>query len=207
MVQILKNDLRKKIKTAALSEFKEKGYLHSSLRSIAKNSNITASNIYHYYENKEDLFFTVIYPAFDRINSFLKEHSNSTLDLEHLPDNNLIPYVTNRKHIVDTINDFADMFVEIYKNYKDELLVLITRSKGFKYGHTHHVIIDWVQEIFFKKIQREPNEFMTDTDKKVYAKVMAASFVKGIIVLVEECKSENQLKYIIQKHIQSYFLE
>jgi hypothetical protein len=57
-----------------------------------------------------------------------------------------------------------------------------------------------------KKTQQESYEFLNDFDKRIYAKVMAASFVKGIIVLVEECKTENQLKYILQKHIQSYFL-
>lgn len=206
MVQILKNDLREKIKTAALSEFKAKGYLNGSLRSIALKANITASNIYHYYKNKEALFFAVIQPVFERINCFLKEHSNNSLDLDYLPNNDLISYERNREQIVDTINDFADMFVEIHKNYKEELLLLITNSKGFKYGHTHHVIIDWVQEIFLKKIQQEPNEFLNHSDKKIYAKVMAASFVKGTIVLIEECKNEKQLKYILQKHIQAYFL-
>lgn len=206
MAQILKNDLREKIKAAALSEFTARGYLNGSLRSIAKNSNITASNIYHYYKNKEALFFAVIQPVFDRINSFLREHSNNTLDLEHLPGNDLILDVKNREHIVDTINDFADMFVEIYKNNKEELLLLITKSKGFKYGYTHHVIIDWVQELFLKKIQQEPNDFLNNSDKVIYSRVTAASFVKGIIVLIEECQTEKQLKYIIQKHIQSYFL-
>ena len=206
MAQILKDDLREKLKAVALLEFMANGYLNSSLRSIAKNSNITAGNIYHYYKNKEDLFFAVIQPVFDRINSFLKQHSNNTLDLERIPDNDLILYVKNREHNMDTINDFADMFVEIHKDNKEELLLLITKSEGFKYGHTNHVLIDWVQEILVKKTQQESDEFLNDLDKRIYAKVMAASFVKGIIVLVEECKTENQLKYILQKHIQSYFL-
>lgn len=61
-MQYLKDVVRTRIINAAIAEFKEYGYSNASIRNIAEVANISLGNIYRYYENKEDLFLTIINP-------------------------------------------------------------------------------------------------------------------------------------------------
>ena len=51
-MQVLKDEVRANILSAAKKLFYERGYNNASIRGIAKNSGITVGNVYRYFENK-----------------------------------------------------------------------------------------------------------------------------------------------------------
>ncbi|WP_020610832.1 TetR/AcrR family transcriptional regulator [Sediminispirochaeta bajacaliforniensis] len=51
---------RQRILVSGKEEFLEKGFVHASLRTIAKNAGVTTGAIYLYYENKEALFNALV---------------------------------------------------------------------------------------------------------------------------------------------------
>jgi AcrR family transcriptional regulator len=59
-LQIQKNEIREKILNSARNEFLEKGFEKSSIRNMAKRADVSKSNIYNYFENKNLLFESVV---------------------------------------------------------------------------------------------------------------------------------------------------
>lgn len=58
-MQVLKEEIRKKILNAAENIFYQKGFRGATTRSIANEVGISVSNLYLYYENKEAIFYGV----------------------------------------------------------------------------------------------------------------------------------------------------
>jgi AcrR family transcriptional regulator len=56
----LRRDRREEILQASLHLFAEKGFHGTSMRDIARSADITEGLIYHYFENKRDLFRAII---------------------------------------------------------------------------------------------------------------------------------------------------
>ena len=63
MAQVLKEEIRERILSAALQEFYDKGYRAAAMRSIAKQAMIPTGLIYSYYQSKEALFDAVLSPV------------------------------------------------------------------------------------------------------------------------------------------------
>lgn len=68
------------ILTTAELCFLEKDYPKTTIAEIARRSGVTASVLYHYHKNKEDLLFSVIGRRFDEINQNLSEHLEGIID-------------------------------------------------------------------------------------------------------------------------------
>ena len=62
---------RTRVIDAATKEFAKKGYHDASVSSIAAKANISVGAIYKYFENKQDLFLTIIDESIVRIENLL----------------------------------------------------------------------------------------------------------------------------------------
>lgn len=60
MPQIKKNEIEQKILKVAKKIFVKQGFQKTSLRNIAKNADITLSNFYNYFLNKDALFVALL---------------------------------------------------------------------------------------------------------------------------------------------------
>lgn len=67
MAQVLKDEIREKIRKAALQEFFDKGYKSAAMRNIALEAKIPTGLIYSYYKNKEELFLCWYFAPSDRL--------------------------------------------------------------------------------------------------------------------------------------------
>lgn len=80
-----KQELRQAILTAAGELFLERGYEHFSLRQVAERIGYSATTIYLYFKDKDDLLFTVVDEGFVRFGQQLSAAAASTADpLERL---------------------------------------------------------------------------------------------------------------------------
>lgn len=62
MAQVKKEAVRDAILAAALSLFRERGYLGTSLQEIAATAKTSRANIYVYFRSKFELFYAVFHP-------------------------------------------------------------------------------------------------------------------------------------------------
>ncbi|MCK8058980.1 MULTISPECIES: TetR/AcrR family transcriptional regulator [unclassified Fusibacter] len=67
--RFIKLDKEKKdnILYTALTEFASKGFTGSSINQISKQAGLSAGHLYYYFENKEDLYLTVVDFVFDEL--------------------------------------------------------------------------------------------------------------------------------------------
>ncbi len=104
---------------AAEKEFIAKGYANTTLRRIASKCNITATAIYRHFEDKEDIFQTVIKPFVDRVKSQAEEIEKK--DYDFLNNNEL-----------DSVWEFEgerNLHFELLFNFKRPLVMLVIRER------------------------------------------------------------------------------
>ena len=106
---------------AAKKEFKEKGYNKASLRSICSKAGVTTGALYFFFENKEDLFSSIVDPPVEELKQMIFEHFKEDRDF------------LGRLNTMDLgdldHSDMAELVVDhIYKNY-DAFILLLSGSK------------------------------------------------------------------------------
>jgi AcrR family transcriptional regulator len=73
-----KENLRRTILTAAGELFLEHGYEGFSLRQVAERIGYSATTIYRYFANKDDLLFAIVYEGFQQFGRALQTAARST---------------------------------------------------------------------------------------------------------------------------------
>ncbi len=76
--QIIKDERREQILTAALKLFAAKGLAATKMSDLSKNTGISQGLVYHYYRSKEELFTNLVDTAIEKMNS-------AAVNLEKLP--------------------------------------------------------------------------------------------------------------------------
>lgn len=72
-MQTLKTDTRKRILAVSKKLFLKKGYRGTTTREIAREADVTLSNLYNYFPSKDDLFRKLLKPATDALETMLDE--------------------------------------------------------------------------------------------------------------------------------------
>ena len=119
---------------AAKKEFLEKGYNKASLRSICAKAGMTTGALYFFFDNKEDLFSSIINPPLEELKKMIKAHFEEDrefmINLESMDMGNI-------DH-----SDLAEMLVRhIYKNYDCFVLIL----SGSKEDVLEHIMDEFVE--------------------------------------------------------------
>jgi AcrR family transcriptional regulator len=76
--QIIKDERREQILTAALRLFATKGLAAAKMSDLSKNTGISQGLVYHYYRSKEELFTNLVDTAIEKMNT-------AAVNLEKLP--------------------------------------------------------------------------------------------------------------------------
>lgn len=135
---------KKNILLSAKKEFMEKGFLESSIRTIAEQAQTSPGSIYVRFGNKEKLF------AY-----FVERHSSHIIDkmknyLEQFSNKDKSRQITERK---TTSPKFAIELLEYIYKYQDEFYLLICCSKGTKYEQFIEELSDLESEYTFKYLR------------------------------------------------------
>lgn len=76
--QIIKDERREQILTAALRLFATKGLAATRMSDLSKSTGISQGLVYHYYRSKEELFTSLVDTAIEKMNT-------AAINLEKLP--------------------------------------------------------------------------------------------------------------------------
>ena len=119
MAQYKKDEVKDKIDAAALSVFARKGYLSAKVSDISAEAGVSVGNIYRYYANKEDIFYSLIpedFPAeFQAVISHKIASAQSSRDSR-------------------AIADMADAFIGFMAGYREKITILFSGSQGTRYA-------------------------------------------------------------------------
>ena len=206
MAQVLKEEVRQKILDSAKREFLNHDFEKASMRKIAKNSGMTVGNLYRYYVNKEKLFGALVDKHIERINDFLKNNAFVNVDLYKLPLNDEL-FNINKELAYGRINKVIELIMDMAMKDNEELILLLSKSRGYKYGEFKLELIGWFGELLKLKLmyEKKTNEFCKEDI--LYARSLAKSFVEGICILIEEYDSSIDMATLFKKHIELYFFK
>jgi len=76
----LESEKKNLIIRTALEEFSARDFDQASINQISKKAGLSAGNLYYYFENKEDLYITVVEYVMRELNLELGEFSNKLLE-------------------------------------------------------------------------------------------------------------------------------
>ncbi|WP_346929434.1 TetR/AcrR family transcriptional regulator [Clostridium sp.] len=78
---------KEKILNAAIAEFGTKIYENASLNNICNDNKISKGLIYHYFENKDELFLKCVEVCFDELVEYLSKEEFGQLDFQKYMQN------------------------------------------------------------------------------------------------------------------------
>lgn len=117
-MQTQKSSLRNKIIETARQEFFKHGYKNSSMRLIAKKSDVGLSNIYNYFTNKEEILYEVLNPLLKALDNLMEEHNSSKSISLNVFTSEAYQY------------EHMKMFLHLITNFKMELRLLLFNVHG-----------------------------------------------------------------------------
>ena len=129
-MQTQKNNIRYTVLKTARREFLQKGFKDASMRTIAKQSGVTLSNIYNYFKSKDDIFNTVLKPllkAFEQLSENHNSGSYLTIDV-----------FTMKHYQHKMINEY----MVILKKFKPELKLLLFYASGSSLENYRDIITE-----------------------------------------------------------------
>ena len=121
---------RRKLISSATKEFSRRDYDHASLRLICGTAGVTTGAMYFFFENKEELFRTVLEPLFSDILSQMNEWQVATPEERH----------GDPAFNATSDEEVAARILKIYLSHKAQTQILL---KNFD----HPVVCEFLGEI------------------------------------------------------------
>ena len=117
-MQTLKTDTRKRILAVSKKLFLKKGYRGTTTREIARESDVTLSNLFNYFSSKDELFCKLLKPATDALETMLDErHGAKGTDISVIQ--------------ADGYAEFElEEYMEIIRKHRSALKLLLFHAQG-----------------------------------------------------------------------------
>lgn len=124
-------DINQVLITTARDAFLQKGFRATSMREISEKSGVGLSNIYNYFESKDELFKAVLTPFLHTFEKTMIEHTEVSSDTN-------VEMYTSEKFQAETIRNY----LKIFHQYRPELKLLFYASQGSCYENFYEMLID-----------------------------------------------------------------
>lgn len=122
----------------AKEEFMEKGFAGASLRSICSKADVTTGALYFFFKDKDDLFCQVVGDLMERLEVLMQEHF--AVEKEEMSGQQDVSH--------DERSDFESMARIVHElyTYRDEVLLVLTRSQGSSMEYVTDRLVDEMDE-------------------------------------------------------------
>lgn len=154
MVQRLKPDVRARILDAAAESFAEAGFRQARLSDIASRADVTTSNIYKYFNDKEALFHAVVSPR--QAATLLRLFRNRLREFGRVES-----WVDLNAEKSDAARNLSSFWAE----ERLVTLILLQGSKGTRYSHFKNLVTKEMMRRSLKSLF--PNEANGDGSEKL----------------------------------------
>lgn len=171
MAQIKKTALRRGILKAARREFIQKGFRGLSMRSIAKEAGCSLSNLYNYFNSKDDLFTKVLEPTLNEIKNALRAAKEI-----QLPEGQFITSLEKEQECNRIIIDYIE-------EHRDDMKLILLKSSGSSIESFPEYLVEKHQEMFVnyldylkknfpEKIEHGISDFFIHTVSSAYLNIV-----------------------------------
>lgn len=185
-------DIRQMLITTAREAFLEKGYKAVSMREISEKSSVGLSNIYNYFESKDELFRGVLTPFLNSFEKMMTEYSEVSTDTN-------IDMYTSESFQAKTIRSY----LKIFRQFRPELKLLFFASQGSCFENYCEMLIDRSTRLsleYIKLIQEKNPHFSI----RISTFFIHVSCVWWVNVLKEIAGHDEMTDYEIEQFISEY---
>lgn len=163
-MQVLKDELRHKIMLEAEHLFLQHGYDRTSLQMIADKVNISKSNLYHYFKNKEELFYELTDGAAEGLKKLILRLRDKRFDL----------HTGAREYQVLLTEEVISLLLA----EKYGLLLIMEQAQGTRYEGLRSSLID----LFAAKTA----PLLADEDNcDLLSQIMARNLIDGTVQILK----------------------
>ncbi|CAH1219119.1 TetR/AcrR family transcriptional regulator [Paenibacillus sp. JJ-223] len=134
-MQSKKDEVKKEIEYAALKVFFEKGFVDAKMSDIADEINISVGNIYTYFKNKKDLFYSVVPPT---LVEYLK---NVLVETIHFDNQHFFDGADSEER-----SALFQAQVDVLTKYSKQIVIIFEKNKGTTYTNAKNELVDLMIE-------------------------------------------------------------
>jgi AcrR family transcriptional regulator len=183
MVQTLKTTVRQQVLDAAEVAFAESGYLGATMAGIAAQAGVSTGNLYRYFTDKDELFYSVLTDEF--VESFLRllrRRVKSLLDAENLADLN-----------ADTQRDAQDL-LGFWVTHRLKVVILLDRAAGSRHESFARQFVEELMRPSLVKLRREaPGQRVSPIARFILQRVFENT-VRMIVAILAAHESETDIR-------------
>lgn len=194
-MQVLKEEVRQAIIEKAIDEFYRKGFPKSSLRKIVKAAGTTIGNFYNYFKNKEELFYEITNPVYNKFVYFIKNHNEDHYAIDKISGVNVEEYrkiISNYLKLID-------------KDYEKALIILIDGSEDTKYENVKEEIQGFLAQHFEEHLKEAYKDKEVNLHEH-FSNIVAVGFLEGILNILRNEYSREEKEKLIADYIIFYTL-
>jgi len=198
-MQIKKEYTREQIVTVGKRVFLRKGYAKTSMRDIAKGCGIGVSNIYNYFNSKDELFRHIVTPLTTELERMMHDHHN-VRDHEQF-----MKYARGENN--ELMMDHVQEYLSMINNHRDELKLILYQAQGSTLENYIDVYTDeCTKEVlrFMKAFKRSYPDFRVNLSPFTYHIHMVWMFNFISEVIKHDLKPQ-EMKKAIEDYIQFEF--
>ena len=201
-MQVKKERIRKNILNSAKREFNKNMFQNASMRKIAEDAGITTSNIYNYFENKDDVFKELLKPTIQNIENGFNFASS------------LISKDSSNNHNIFWYKDQIAKIMKFIDNNREDLELLLLKSQGSFYENFRDIIVLKYTDIYdkqYKSLKKQYPDFRYNISRTLWQNLImfivnfVYEIIKNKISLIEMKKLNDELLNIIFNGFTEYF--
>lgn len=176
-MQVLKDEVRESIRTAAIKTFTDKGYRGASMREIASLAGMSVGNLYRYFKNKEEMFGYLVQPLIDM---FLKANLKEQEFKGDMLDVNMLEH-----------SEFIQLMLESRMIYREELFILFLRADDSPFAGAKEQFATFLEDKTEKFLVQKLAEGEI-IKGRLFSKYLASAIVDTFCVVLEEAKDNEE---------------
>lgn len=187
-MQSKKDEVKQEIESAALKVFFQKGFSDAKMNDIADEIQISVGNIYTYFKNKKELFYSVVPPSLvDYLKNVLVE--NIRIDNQTFFDD-----VNNEKK-----SAIVQEQITILTQYSRQIVIIFEKNKGTVYSNAKNELIDLMIETKEAYIKDHYKRYEIGTEENmILLKIIANNVINMILDLLKHEMSADSRKRIFE---------
>jgi AcrR family transcriptional regulator len=181
LMQYLKEEVRKNIVEEALIEFKQMGYIGTSIRNITLNAKTSVGNFYKYFQSKDDLYQKLIGTVYDRLIDYI--HQFDKVEINEKAD--------------EIFYKLMEKIMEIFKDSSIEIAILLNKSEGSKYENCKKTFVEFITRIVTEKMKYELSVQHKRLKDNFIIYLLSYNLVESISIILREKEDGLEVRKLI----------
>ncbi|WP_081819226.1 TetR/AcrR family transcriptional regulator [Paenibacillus sp. UNCCL52] len=188
IIQAKKDEVKKEIESAALKVFFRKGFVDAKMSDIADEIQISVGNIYTYFKNKKELFYSVVPPS---LVEYLK---NVLVESIHIDNQTFFEETNNEKK-----SAIVQEQINLLTQYSMQIVIIFEKNKGTIYSDAKNELIDLMIETKKPYLKNTYKRYEIGTDENmILLNIIANNVINMILDLLKRDMSADSRKRIFE---------